>query len=1017
MKKTKFGLLLALLILCFATLISAAACGGGGNDDPTENPVEVTLKLDKTSIQLFENEEKTTVRATLTPADKTAQYEWDIEDSKIATISPAQSSCSVTPKAQGTTILTVTVGDKSAHCTVNVGADRHVQLKAPSFEYDGETGIISITDTQNDPAGVGAYELQFFKEGDILPSCTVEVKDGEAVDTRRVEKGDYTVKLVAKGSNPLFLTSELSASSANISIDKLVLYDLGLEASLYNETGDALIPDRWAYYKFDWVDVTENYCENEEVTFSFKNNTSDDLKNYSWITQLIYSHGKTDNSKLYKMQLSIDVSQACRISLGGKKVSLNQGENLVTVAFKPDKEPTKCLFKIEFGIANEPFTIVDGTVKIKRVGNILETTEQTLKAPSFTFDDETKIITIEDTENSPYDADYTIGFFENLNDTAPKGKEVVKNGGTVQGTSVLTGKYYIKIMAVSTGLPYKDSAWSAPDADAVINVVNRRVDIEFGVSNVEAVAKNNPGNWYYWYPETAMGGGGATTFKYLYIELNDDGSKTMHMSYQSSGNYQPMKIFYTDTSYSKGDLYELRCKLTSPMAGKITVNGIVVDVKEGVNDIAVARVHPGTNETVPNTITLQFGAGEWDVRMDGYIAGEITIDDLVIEKIDPIPLEQITSFTYSTETQSVTVEDPNDYVKYFNANVQYELGYFKGRSLAKTQIVTPGDGFEYPYMAPGDYTLKLRIVCYALYSSPDWFEPETPISVHVDNPDYTENLVQRTSGATSKDYPGTWTYWANNVNLSSIYIDAKSDIHVSYSIADATKEVNDPIKLFYRDEGVQHGDLYKVTFDINVPNDACITVNGKIVRVKQGDNTVSVTRTADLSSHGEKSCTFVIQFGATVKALDENGNLVEKKSFIGSGTVVVSNIKWELTEPEALQTFDYGFRVVEVYNEETGALKSQETWFTISDLFNGNDEVTRYVVGFFDADGNLVKSVNSNRSDNNRYGKEYKINLPSGLTKGATYTIKIKVESKDTNKWLDTDWFGPEEPYTFTKLV
>lgn len=117
MKKTKLFILLALTVLCLATVALAAACGASA-----------TLKLDKETVQLYVNGDTQTVRATLDPQDKTAQYEWTIDNKSVATISATQSVCRITPVAEGSATITVTVGKASASCTVNVGADQHKKL-------------------------------------------------------------------------------------------------------------------------------------------------------------------------------------------------------------------------------------------------------------------------------------------------------------------------------------------------------------------------------------------------------------------------------------------------------------------------------------------------------------------------------------------------------------------------------------------------------------------------------------------------------------------------------------------------------------------------------------------------------------------------------------------------------------------------------------------------------------------------------------------------------------------------
>lgn len=343
MKKTKLFILLALTVLCLATVALAAACGASA-----------TLKLDKETVQLYVNGDTQTVRATLDPQDKTAQYEWTIDNKSVATISATQSVCRITPVAEGSATITVTVGKASASCTVNVGADQHKKLNAPSFTYDADTNIITVNDTVNSAAEVGGYELYFYAEGEPEAVGSVAVESGKEVDTRRIDKGTYTVRLVALGSSDLFYSSEPSEATAQITVSTDPLYDLGAGDAACKDPEGNLIPGRWAYYVYDWVTCSEAYWYDGEVTFTFENNTSDNIKEYSWITQLIFSHGKTDSSKTYKMNLKINVPVDCRISLGGKLVSLHAGDNLVTVGFKPDKDPQRICSKFSLRFRASP---------------------------------------------------------------------------------------------------------------------------------------------------------------------------------------------------------------------------------------------------------------------------------------------------------------------------------------------------------------------------------------------------------------------------------------------------------------------------------------------------------------------------------------------------------------------------------------------------------------------------------------------------------------------------------------
>lgn len=1002
MKKSRIAKLIALALVCMCAIAAFAftACGTGGS--------KTKIKLDNETLQLYVNGKDGTIRATLEPADNKAVYEWTIDDESVASLKASQSICKVSPKKEGTATVTVTAGKATATCTVEVGADRHVQLLAPSFVYDNATGIITITDPNTE--GVGGYRLDFYAEREEAGLSeeavgSVEVKNGEVVDLRRIDKGAYTVRLVAFGSSELYFESEPSESTATITVEKEALYELG-------QGDDAALaggPGTWAYYAFDWVGVDSDntYCYDNEVTFAFSNNTSDNIKDYAWITQLIYNHGKTDTSKLYKMTLKIEVPVECRISMGVdgkfKYVSLHPDtENLVTVGFRPVTNEKNNLFKIRFAVAGEPFTITEGTVRFSVVGNILETEEKQLDVPnSFTldFDSEKIIITINDDnvnngKYNEYDVDYKLGFFENLNDAAPKGVAIVKNGEPVDVSSVLTGSYYLRLMSESTGLPYTSSGWTAPDENAKITVKNPRVDIKTGG---DSDSRKSPDDWFYWFPTSNMGIGPATTVRYVYIYQHDDGSETIHISYQNAGNYQPLKLFNMYSAVNPGDLYKLSFKLNSPMAGKITVNGTVIDVVKGENDIEVVRVQPAKTSNGSSTITIQFGAGSSASDVWGYIscdedeegnATEILISELKVSEAEAIDLAQITSFTYSEETEAVTIVDPNDYENDFpGANVKYNLGYFQNGELVKErENVVSGDGFEHPNLAPGEYTLKLRIVpSTALYNAPDWFEPETPITISVDNPNYRENIDSGNNAVAMND-PGHWYYYKQgSTNLTHAYTDVKGDVYVSYTYSGNS---NEPFKLLWTSKIINEGDEYTLSFNIKSPAAAKISVNKQTIELNEGDNTVSVTRKQPAKTATTGNHTITIVFGS--------GSGATLSQILG-GEIVITDIKLTTKLEAPSFAYDGGTKVV-----------------TVTDGANAAADVKEYQLGIFASDGTLVKTLTVADGETVDFTAQ-------DLDAGA-YTVKIRAVYADDGDGTeikyetkaDSDWASADTEVTVT---
>lgn len=601
MKKSRILTLFLVIALCLATVLGATAC-----DDNS-----LGLTLNSTSIQLYVNGTSETLRAKVSDIEGDIEFEWSVENEKVAAIAPAASACRVTPVGEGETTVTVKIGKISAKCTVKVGPDQHKQLAAPSFEYDKTTGIITISDNENG-ANVSAYELHFYDENGIDCGHSIAVS-GEPVDLSRVNKGTYTVKLIAVSENPLYLNSDPSSTTATVEVTVDARVELGI-----GDAGALEKADNWAYYSFDWVIVSEAYYYNNEVVFSFENNVSENIKDYAWITQLIYNYGEGLTGDMYVMKLNINTTTAGRISLGGKVVVLKEGDNVVEVAVIGGS-----LFKIQFAVAGYPFDLVDATVKIK----VLEAPElwtetKKLETPeSFEYDAETNTVTVVDSKNNPMNVNYTLGLFEKMTDAQPKGTVSFIPGEPLVVNSVTTGTYHLKLMAATAGAPYTSSDWT--DFNGTIDVKNGKVDI---LAGNEAAATNNPNKWYEWHPMSNMGMP-QTTINEAYIDeegaINVDFTNATDSAY-----YQPLKLFYNDTLINKNE-FTFKCTITTTSRGHMTINGEVIAIREDVTEVVFTKKPTGKN-----TITIQFGAQITNpndtegAKIHSMVTGQIRISNI-----------------------------------------------------------------------------------------------------------------------------------------------------------------------------------------------------------------------------------------------------------------------------------------------------------------------------------------------------------------------------------------------------
>ncbi len=866
--------------------------------------VEYKLAISASKLALNVNGKDGVLRATVTPASSEARYEWSVADPTIAKITGRTNNCTVTPLKEGTTTVTVKALDQTATCTVTVGPDLHVKLTAPSFTYDETTEVITITDT-NEAERVAGYRLDFFDaDGKVVGEQ--KLVSGDVVKTHKLDKGTYTAKLVVLGSDELYLTSDYSESEITLEVTKDKMVELGK-----SDSGAMESPNGWAYYSYDWVIVNEAYYYDNAATLVFSNNTADSTE-YSWILQLIYHNKEIETGKTYEMTLNVNSSAEGRISLAGKAVTLKQGDNVINVGFTAN-EDNKGLFKIQFGVWGEYNTLKEGTVSVSIVEEMKEVSGvKMLQVPdSFTYNEGDKTVTIVDTKNNPYDAKYMLGFFADENSSTVLGSAIVENGGVLNPDFVLTGNYFVRIMAATTGAPYESSVWSS--YGQTISIVNERVDI---VNGGQAVAFNTPNTWFEWHATSAQSQPAQVEVEEAYLDLEGK----VHVKFEaiSGSSNQPMKLFYRDSAIAVGDIYKLTMKFESAMDGYITVNGTIVAVKKGSNDISVIRMQPNGNAADRNTITIQFGATVGDVEY--MMQGEYVIGDVLLEKVDAVAL-QAPNFVYDAVTNQAIVNDsanPAEAVK------EYQIGLFvEGAETPVAKFaVESGVSFDFSSVSNGTYTIKMKAVAKSntMYVDSEWMDSEYTVTV---KNRYTEII----SGGQSTAYgnPGVWYYYKpGTTTVTTAVVDNEENkINVEFS---CTAVTNEPLKLFYNAPDLEVGEEYTLAFKLESPMAGYITVNGKDFEIVQGSNQILVTRAQPSSTAGDRN-TVTIRFGTKIG----------DTTYTMTGAFVISELVYGSLEQEELTAPDFTF--------DAAALK-----VTIPATEADAAKVASYQLGLFAAD-------------------------------------------------------------------
>ncbi|MGN1202847.1 MAG: hypothetical protein ACI4RF_06080, partial [Eubacterium sp.] len=111
--------------------------------------------------------------------------------------------------------------------------------------------------------------------------------------------------------------------------------------------------------------------------------------------------------------------------------------------------------------------------------------------------------------------------------------------------------------------------------------------------------------------------------------INENGDINLTFDYNPSGAgcWFGMQLFYKDSALTVGEEYTLKMNINSPVDGKITVNGTVVTLKAGDNQISVNYTEPDKA-----SISIQFGVNELDDQSNYYAlaGGSFTISNVSI---------------------------------------------------------------------------------------------------------------------------------------------------------------------------------------------------------------------------------------------------------------------------------------------------------------------------------------------------------------------------------------------------
>ncbi len=196
-----------------------------------------------------------------------------------------------------------------------VKSNADAELVAPSFGYDADTKIITITDEANDSANVEKYVLGVFANAEAdTPAYTIDVVSGEEVNLSTIPTGQYVLRLRAVNSSTKIINSGWSTQTESLewSNEKTPL--------AYGENANiAAGSSTWYYWNQTWDPVcsfTECYMKGNSIYIvGISNNVGN-----PWSFQLFY---KGEAGK--KMTMTVNSVQGGTITIGSTEYELEAG--------------------------------------------------------------------------------------------------------------------------------------------------------------------------------------------------------------------------------------------------------------------------------------------------------------------------------------------------------------------------------------------------------------------------------------------------------------------------------------------------------------------------------------------------------------------------------------------------------------------------------------------------------------------------------------------------------------------
>ena len=601
MKKRVFSFLT--LLLAAALTFSLVACSGG----------DVTITLSETTLELTVGESEPLVAT----ASDGSSVTWSSDNESVATVS---SRGSVTAQGEGSATITAKSGDVTATCAVTVKAKEVVTISGLSETATVERGEqITLSATASDGSAIK------WSSGDV----SIATVDGGKVTG--VFPGETTVIATTDSGARATCTLTVTYENAPAGWYELKNYE-------QNKCPD----NTWGYwndqnYNGSVVTLTEKpeYLGDSEdseagsVTFSYTSSG-----NSYFGMQLFYRTSDLKAGSYYTLNCKIDIDTDALVTLNGSEIELKKGENTVSVDFLCDDDLTiypsgnytnlsSAVFLL-MGAQSDNSMVAAATVTVSEL-SWKEYTPDKLATPSVSIASD-GTVTVTDTNDESLVGGYKLGFYS---EDKLVWATSVQSGDKLDTGRVPNGTYAVKVMALSADpAHYVASDWS--DGSVSYTVENEggvRYDVTYAIEG-DAVA--DPYSWYYWWEYYTADNEENPVVSY------DNGTLTVQLIANTGNNFYNTQLFYKNSMLTEGQKYTMTLNVNSPADGTITVNGTVIKLVKGDNEIAVEYT-----EGSGASVSVQFGssAGGIDINSGTFVFSDFAWEEVeTVVVVDPDPV-------------------------------------------------------------------------------------------------------------------------------------------------------------------------------------------------------------------------------------------------------------------------------------------------------------------------------------------------------------------------------------------